>query len=148
MKRISAILILFLSFSLTSGAQNAELIKVLNELKTRRVSADYSCSIDLEGTTMHFKGKVTAQGECFHLIGNGTEIWCDGKSLLITDPAAKEAYIEPATTLARYIEAHRDSVRELEISKVSYSPASDDLREFIFPLEKLEKDWIITDLSK
>lgn len=148
MKRISAILLLFLSFSLTSGAQNAELIKVLNELKTRRVSAEYSCSIDLEGTAVLFKGKVTAQGECFHLIGNGTEIWCDGKSLLIADPAAKEAYIEPATTLSLYIEAHRESVRELEISKVSYSPASDDIRDFILPMESLGKDWIITDLSK
>lgn len=148
MKRL--ILTALLPFFLCSGigveqAMN-EITKSLVEGK--RIRAHYAIAWSEGGTSVLLSGDAVAEGHGFKVAGNGTEIYCDGTSLWVVDPAAKEVYIESSRTLAEFISSKITSVKDLTLSEVRTSAPKSDSTEFVFGTENLDGEWIVTDLRK
>ncbi|MBQ9660267.1 MAG: hypothetical protein IJV37_03245 [Bacteroidales bacterium] len=141
-------LILILACALLSGlavrAQQPQLSGLAAHLQTDRISLRYSCVLT-QDTPVHLSGDLLVQGECYRARGNGMEIYCDGKTRWTVDPAAREVYIETAAGLEELL-AWRDSLSELTLTDVRYSPLSEDLSPFRYDTSSLDADWIVTDL--
>ncbi len=84
----------FLAVSVTSGAKSTALSTFIEKVAASCVSFDYSFSAKSQGTTMKGDGNVKVQGSAFFLVGNGLEIWCDGKTRWTVDRDAEEAVVE------------------------------------------------------
>lgn len=63
-----------------------------------RVRLEYSYLADDGGMKLSGKGIATVQDNCYHVSGDGFEIWCDGESVYTVDPAAMEAVIESVSS--------------------------------------------------
>ena len=113
-------------------------------LFTDRISLEYSCTLAGE-VPVKLSGTLLLQGDSYSVRGNGIEIYCNGGTRWTVDREAKEVYIEPADGLAE-VTVYYESISELKIGKVEYSPLSDDLGAFIFDTSALGPDWVITDL--
>ena len=123
-----------------------DVAKVLEKLGTNRVSATYDCTIVQNNIPVRLSGKALVQGNCFHLNGNGMEIWCDGEKLWYVDPESKEVYIENALMLDEYIKENIGAVKDINLTDVLYSEISEDLSAFRLDTAALDKSWVVTDL--
>ena len=121
-----------------------ELRSVLEKLPGNRIEADYSFKLMQGRTAVNCNGHAVLQDKCFHVFGNGMDIYCNGQTITYLDPDRKEAYIEDAVKLDEYVKANLDAIRDLKTSRVSSSKASDNLSEFDAP--ELDGDWVVTDL--
>ena len=146
MKRPSRLTLLLplLLLCLAAGAQSRPLSEVAPHLATDRISLHYDCTYT-QDAPVKLSGTLLVQGECYRAVGNGMEIYCDGATRWTVDPASKEVYIETAEGLAELL-AWRDSLSELTLTDVRYSPLSDDLSPFIFDTAALDASWVVTDL--
>lgn len=133
-----------LLLSLTAVAQQPQPAELAARLQTDRISLRYACTLT-QDTPVKLSGTLLIQGECYRAIGNGVEIYCDGKDRWTVDPASKEVYIEPAGGLEELL-AWKDSITELSLTEVKYLPLSDDLSAFRFDTASLDAAWVVTDL--
>lgn len=79
-----------------SHAQNVSLLdKMCDNLAKSCVEMKCTWSARMSGVTTNGSGELKIQGDMWTLVGNGVEMWCDGKSLWIVDPSLKEVMIEP-----------------------------------------------------
>lgn len=131
--------------SLPIWAQN-NLDDILHRLNDFRIKAEFSCSIDNDDIRMDCQGSALAQGKCFIVKANGMEIYCDGTSLVIVDPAEKEVYIQDATGLESYLKENMSAVSGLKFQELRYLDKSGDMSPFRFDTGKLSSDWTVTDL--
>lgn len=131
--------------SLPIWAQN-NIDDILHRLDDFRIKAEFSCSIDNSDMRMDCKGSALAQGKCFVVKANGTEIYCDGTSLVIVDPAGKEVYIQDATGLESYLKENMGAVSGLKFQELRYLDKTGDMSPFRFDTGKLSSDWTVTDL--
>lgn len=145
MKRLTALLIMALAACTVMSAQS-NVAKVLEKLGTNRVCATYDCTIIQNNIPVSLSGKALVQGNCFHLNGNGMEIWCDSEKLWYVDPKSKEVYIENALMLDEYIKENIGAVKDINLTNVSYSEISEDLSAFRLDTAALDKSWVVTDL--
>ena len=136
-------ILLTLLLSLTAAAQ-PQLAEIAAHLQTDRISLRYDCTYT-EDTPVKLTGVLLIQGDCYRVVGNGMEIYCDGTTRWSVDPASKEVYIEVANGLEELLE-YRDSLSALKISDLKYLPLSDDLSAFRFNTAGLGGDWVVTDL--
>jgi hypothetical protein len=60
------------------------------------VETTYTFTTILSGMKVQGDHVLEIQGDCWHLEGNGLEIWCDGQSVWTMDVPAKELVIEDA----------------------------------------------------
>lgn len=123
-------------------AQNATIDELRKLVETNRVTADYSF---LMQEKISCSGTITVQQPCFKVVGNGLEIYCDGKSRWTVDREAKEVYIEYSESPEEYM-AYLPDVSDLKVTVVKTSPLSDDLKPFFFDVSRLDSSWVITDL--
>lgn len=123
-------------------AQNASIDELRKLVETNRVTADYSF---LMQEKISCSGTITVQQPCFKVVGNGLEIYCDGKSRWTVDREAKEVYIEYSESPEEYM-AYLPDVSDLKVTVVKTSPLSDDLKPFFFDVSRLDSSWVITDL--
>lgn len=145
MKRLTALLLMVLGTCMVMSAQT-DVAKVLGKLGTNRVSAAYDCTIIQNNIPVSLSGKAEVQGNCFHLNGNGMEIYCDGEKLWYVDSESKEVYIENALLLDEYIKENIGAVKDIKLADVVYSKISDDLSAFRLDTAALDKSWVVTDL--
>lgn len=145
MKRQILTILATMALALGASAQD-DAARVLARLQSNRISGEYSCVIMQQGVPVSLNGTATVQGDCFHLKGNGLEIFCDGQRLCYVDRSSKEAYIEQAVRLEEYIKAGMGEVKDLKLSKVRYLELSEDMSEFVFETSSLDKSWVVTDL--
>lgn len=129
----------------SAQAQN-DVAKVLSKLEANRISATYDCVIDQNGIPVHLSGNAVVQGGCFHIAGNGIEIFCDSEKLCYKDPESKEVYIEDAVNLESYIKDNIASVKDIKLTNVKYAPLSEDMSAFTLDTAALGKSWTVTDL--
>lgn len=123
-------------------AQNATIDELRKLVETNRVTADYSF---LMQDKISCSGTITVQQPCFKVVGNGLEIYCDGKSRWTVDREAKEVYIEYSESPEEYM-AYLPDVSDLKVTVVKTSPLSEDLKPFFFDVSALDSSWVITDL--
>ena len=138
------ILILIALLPLTAAAQQYTLDAVAAHLRTDRISLNYAFTI-AEPAPVQLSGTLLAQGECYRAIGNGMEIYCDGKTRWTVDPESKEVYIETAEGIEE-LALWQDNMKELSLTDVRYLPISDDLSPFTFDTAALDASWVVTDL--
>ena len=138
------ILTLAFAFCLAAAAmaQNATIDELRKLVETNCVTADYSF---LMQEKISCSGTITVQQPCFKVVGNGLEIYCDGKSRWTVDREAKEVYIEYSESPEEYM-AYLPDVSDLKVTVVKTSPLSDDLKPFFFDVSRLDSSWVITDL--
>ena len=135
--------ILALALTAAAAAQNLpDVAGILGRLESNRVTSAYRIVVGTDAPVI-YEGTATAQGNCFRISGNGLEIYCDGSTLTVADPAAMEAYVEDASSLEEYIKSNIGGVTEFKLSGTSYGPKSDDKAPFVF---EGGPDWIVTDL--
>lgn len=140
---IFAALFLTLPTFAQSGADG--LLKLLDSGK--RFSVTFTCRVKGD-IPLELSGTVLAQGECFHMAANGVESYCDGKTVIMLDANAREAYVESAKGLRSYLLANIGAIENLELKDVAISDPSDDLAPFKYELSRLDSSWVITDLSQ
>ena len=162
MKRIVMILTAVLMAGAGLHAQ-----EILTRFSTDRISCKYSYTIDVP-ITLNFEGDALVQGECYHLNGNGIEIFCDGVSRWTVDSEAREVYIENAEEVENIIEEFLTYSKDIKASgntltgtmvdpedeanikfalkEITYLPKDDDLTPFTLDVESLDETYLITDL--
>jgi len=135
---------LFLAVSMTAAsAQSIE--DLAAQLSSSRIELSYDCLVGNEAP-VHFSGRLTAQGNCYHLTGNGMDIWCDGSTRWSVDPEAKEVYIESSNGVEEVL-AYQKSISEVSLTDVviTTDPAEG---KFSFDISNLDNSWVITDLRQ
>ena len=126
------------------GKVKEQVQTILQRLQTERVSLKYKMVLDSD-PAIHLEGSLILEGNCYLALGNGLEIYSDGTSRWTVDPQEKEVYIEDSTGVNEAF-AYSDSVKELKISEVKYSPAKGEDSSFRFDTSKLDSSWVVTDL--
>ena len=97
MKKIQNILsaALLLSVSLNLQAQEDAVRSFADKVAASRVSFSYTYVMDDGDVALNGTGSIVTQGDCYHMEGDGLEIWCDGKSVCTLDKSAGEVVFEP-----------------------------------------------------
>ncbi|MCR4824126.1 MAG: hypothetical protein K5849_02090 [Bacteroidales bacterium] len=136
--------LLALLLPLAVSAQQQQIAEIASHLATDRITLHYDC-VFTQDTPVHLTGVLTIQGSCYRAEGNGMEIYNDGTTRWTVDPKSKEVYIEPAEGLEDLL-AWQESLTELKLSGVAYSPMQEDLSGFRFDTASLDDSWVVTDL--
>ena len=141
--------------------------EILTRFSTDRISCKYSYTIDIP-VTLNYEGDALVQGDCYHLKGNGIEIFCDGVSRWTVDAEAREVYIENAeevenilkefltyskdikatgnTVTGTLIDPEDDTNIKFALKEIAYLPLNDDLTPFKLDVESLDETYLVTDL--
>lgn len=130
----------------TAMAQNQQLDDIVRWVDSYRIKAEFKCKVNTDGVPMDCKGVALCQDDKFALKAAGLEIYCDGKQLIVMDPAEKECYIQDAAGLMDTIKSSVDAVSDLEVQELRFLDKSDDLTAFRFDTKKLGKEWTVTDM--
>ncbi|MBQ0149195.1 MAG: outer membrane lipoprotein carrier protein LolA [Bacteroidales bacterium] len=93
MKRLILSLVLLLGCAALSSAQSSLVSGFSEKLASSGASFDYSFKVKTSATVTG-SGSVTYADGRYKMLGNGLEVWCDGRSRWTVDHAAKELYIE------------------------------------------------------
>lgn len=123
-----------------ASAQSIE--SLVPKLATSRIELSYDCLVG--DANVHFSGKLTAQGNSYHMTGNGLDIWCDGSTRWTLDTESKEVYIENSRGIEEVLE-FKDGISDVNLSDVVITK-DPDAGTYTFDTSKLDDSWIITDL--
>ena len=162
MKRI---VMIFTALLMAGAGLQAQ--EILTRFSTDRISCKYSYTIDIP-ITLNYEGDALVQGDCYHLKGNGIEIFCDGASQWTVDAEAREVYIENAeevenilkefltyskdikatgnTVTGTLIDTEDDTNIKFALKEITYLPLNDDLTPFKLDVESLDETYLVTDL--
>ena len=143
MKRLFLLTVTLCCAILASAQERGALEDFSGKLSSGTVSFQYTFEVKGD-VPMKGNGVAAMRGPCYHIAGNGMEIWCDARTRWIVDRSAKEAYIEtvdaavtdylsnPATLLISLNEAF-ETVADKEVTlsgkkcrKVSMTPVIPD----------------------
>ena len=141
--------------------------EILTRFSTNRISCKYTYSIDVP-ITLTYEGDALIQGECYHLKGNGLEIFCDGVNRWTVDSEAREVYIENAdeveniikefltyskdikttgnTLTGTLVDPDDDTNIKFALTEITYTPIEDDLVPFKLDVESLDDTYLVTDM--
>ena len=141
--------------------------EILTRFSTNRISCKYTYSIDVP-ITLTYEGDALIQGECYHLKGNGLEIFCDGVNRWTVDSEAREVYIENAdeveniikefltyskdikttgnTLTGTLVDPDDDTNIKFALTEITYTPIDDDLVPFKLDVESLDDTYLVTDM--
>lgn len=137
--------ILILSVCLMAQASAQNISDLAAKLAECRIELSYDCMVGTDAP-VHFKGNLTAQGNCYHLTGNGMDIWCDGSTRWSMDVEAKELYIETSNGVEEVL-AYQGAVSEISLSDIVITENPDE-GNFSFAVSGLDDSWVITDLRQ
>lgn len=97
MKRfIIFVLLLFFWNANAQESGNSLLDRMCANVAESCVTIDYTYTARVSGIDNIASGNLMTQGEKWVMRGNGIEMYCDGKSVWIVDPALNEVVIESA----------------------------------------------------
>lgn len=97
MKRfIIFVLLLFFWNANAQESGNSLLDRMCSNVAESCVTIDYTYTARVSGIDNIAAGNLMTQGEKWVMRGNGIEMYCDGKSVWIVDPALNEVVIESA----------------------------------------------------
>lgn len=97
MKRfIIFVLLLFFWNANAQESGNSLLDRMCANVAESCVTIDYNYTARVSGIDNIASGNLMTQGEKWVMRGNGIEMYCDGKSVWIVDPALNEVVIESA----------------------------------------------------
>ncbi len=120
--------------------------EVLSRIQDNRISLDYSCTVKAD-VSLSSKGNLTVQQNCYRLISQDIEIYCDGSTRWYVDRSSREVYVEKSEGTPEYLNPdYVSAIESLKLKNVVYLPLDDDISIFTFDCSSLGKDWIITDL--
>ena len=136
--------LLALLLPLSLAAQEQQLADIASHLRANRVTLHYECVFTQEAP-VHLSGVLTIQAPCYRAVGNGMEIYNDGKTRWTVDPASREVYVEEAEGLEELIR-WQESLSDLKITEIKYLPLQEDLSDFRFDTASLDASWVVTDL--
>lgn len=141
--------------------------EILTRFSTNRISCKYTYSIDVP-ITLTYEGDALIQGECYHLKGNGLEIFCDGVNRWTVDSEAREVYIENAdeveniikefltyskdikttgnTLTGTLVDPDDDTNIKFALTEITYTPIDEDLVPFKLDVESLDDTYLVTDM--
>ena len=86
----------FLMLSWLSSAQDNSLLdRMCDKVSSSCVVLEYSYTARVSGIDNKASGTLLSQDEKWTLKGNGVEMFCDGSTVWVMDPALKEVVIEP-----------------------------------------------------
>ena len=126
----------------SAGAQNTDLLdRMCTGLARSCAEMECSWSARLSGVATAGTGKLKMQGDMWALVGNGVEMWCDGKSVWVVDPSLKEVVIEPLEDDAqvRYLtNPALIFVRLQDLFTVSVSHPTDDGKAVFYSMKPNE----------
>lgn len=170
MRRIAALTAAF-TLSLSLWAQSSlETLKY--KLLNTRVTMDYSYVIDGK-VPVKGSGALLLQGRCYHLNGNGLDIYCDGDTRWTVDVSSKEVYIEnaadteseffftnPEKLLANvtglkttadsaggtYVDPAKGTSIKFSLTGIKSSAIADTPEAFTYNSSTLDPTWTVTDL--
>lgn len=89
-----------LAFLLLLGAgksyaqDNALIGRLYDKFSSSCVELKYSYTSRVSGVNIKGSGDLLLQGDMWHNVGNGIEIWCDGKTVWTVDHEAREVVID------------------------------------------------------
>ena len=89
-----AVILSVLFSGIPSSARSRTLDEFISKVTASQLTFDYQYYCMINGSRMTGVGKVVLQEDCFHLTGNGLEMWCDGKTRWTVDSYSEEAVIE------------------------------------------------------
>ena len=150
-----------------AAQSGAQALKAL--VDSNRVSFNYV--INSAGkTAVNAEGTALIDGDCYHITGNGLDIWCDGTTKWTVDSEAKEVYVEgadsreflanPALFLDKveglkvsdknvsgiYKDPSQSVQFSFKLSSIAKKPLSGSPQGFSFVTGALGSDWVVTDL--
>lgn len=161
---------MLLAAALVQAAAQTDASALLKKIQGKRVSFDYSLNTADKVSVKH-SGSAVVEGNCYHIVDNGAELWCDGKSRWTVDPTAKEVYIEATgmeedmlVSPSKLLGSVRDLVAggssasgkytgegpgngaTFVLTSIKTSAPKGNPSEFSFDVSALDKQWVITDL--
>jgi hypothetical protein len=96
MKYVLSTLLLF--WICIADAQDSTLLdKFIAGVSKSCVVIDYTYTARISGVNNHGSGILTSQDQMWVMKGNGVEMYCDGATVWVVDPSAKEVVIEPVS---------------------------------------------------
>ena len=156
---------MFIALLMAGAGLHAQ--EILTRFSTDRISCKYSYTIDIP-ITLKYEGDALVQGDCYHLNGNGVEIFCDGVSQWTVDTEAREVYIENAgdvenilkefltyskdikasgnTVTGTLVDPEDDTNIKFTIKEITYLPVDKDLTPFRLDVESLDDTYLVTDM--
>jgi len=146
MKRIITLIVAVLS-CIVALAQTKpdEVVRLISAGK--QVTLQYSLTVE-SGAPVQYNGVATIQEGAFLVKGNGLEIYCDGESLIVVDPKAKEIYVEKACSIQDYISSNIGKIKDPKISVTSTKEKAVDISAFKYDIKAKDSSWIITDIRQ
>lgn len=97
LRRYVITMLLLLGAGALSAQDRALLDKLYSDMASSCVEMTYTYETEVSGVKAVGEGKLDVQGDMWTMVGNGIQMWCDGKTLWVADPSLKEVVIEPAS---------------------------------------------------
>lgn len=158
-----------ISIALMLAAAGLHAQDILARFSTDRITCKYAYTTTVP-FVLNFSGDAVVQGDCYHLVGNGIEIFCDGVSRWTMDAEAKEVYIEDAEETQNLLQEFLkyasdikygkdavsgtftdpldDNVVKFNLTSIEFTDATDDLSGFVLDVESLDNSFVVTDLRE
>ena len=92
--------LLWVAAAAAQSAHCTALDKLYDALSSSCVTMKCSYLIHVSNTKMSGDAEVAVQGDSYTMVGNGLQVYCDGKKVWSVDSAAKEVYVESVDDLA------------------------------------------------
>lgn len=96
LKYIVAVFLSFVSGRLLAQ-ETAMITRLYDTFSENLVTLSVDFVMSDSRSRMAGEAQVKVQGDAYHVAGDGYEIYCDGESVWIVDPAAREVIIESAS---------------------------------------------------
>lgn len=94
MKLLRAIITAALSTTTMLSFAQTPLQSLSKMFSTSAVSIECDYRTSVQGTVITGQSQLVAQGQMYSMIGNGLEVYCDGKCIWTIDEASREVVIE------------------------------------------------------
>ena len=146
-KYLMAVLVLVLSAGI-AAAQNISF------------SFDFTYKLDTK-VPVNGAGSVILQNDCYHVVLDGVNYWCDGQTCWIVDHESKEVYIDYPSDYSDYlktaditysgnipsqvvIKMEDGSKATLSVKNFISNPEVN--QSFVFDIDNLSSEYIVTDI--
>lgn len=170
--KMSVLSVLLFCVMSVAGLQQPSLLhSLIEKANAESISVDYEFATTISGFKTVGEGVIQIQGNSYHMVGNGMEIYCDGASTWVIDEAAMEVMIESAASAdAGFLANPVMLLMNIEENALSYKAEGDKIFIQLDPETMLEitirsitseaikkpeafrppvefgSDWIVTDM--
>lgn len=123
-------------------------------------SFDFTYKVDTQVPVIG-SGKVLLKNDCYHVVLDSVDYWCDGQTCWIVDDDSKEVYIDYPADYSEYLKtaeiSYSGNVPSRAVIKMedgskatltikNYVPNPSVDRLFSFDVKSLSSDYVVTDI--